>query len=73
MGYAFPWWITFFAFPTKRFRCSWFGIVAHSGQSIFFLFLILGLVLGIALLNWKFTELETKIYPGVTKNLDDII
>jgi membrane protease YdiL (CAAX protease family) len=38
----------FFAFPTRRFRSSWFGIIAHSGQSIFFLFLMLGLVLGLA-------------------------
>lgn len=37
-----------FAFPTKRFRSSWFGIIAHSGQSVFFLFLMLGLVLGLA-------------------------
>lgn len=40
--------LLFFAFPTKRFRCAWFGIIAHSGQSIFFLILILGLVLGLA-------------------------
>ena len=38
----------FLAFPTKRYRCAWFGIIAHSGQSIFFLVLILGLVLGLA-------------------------
>lgn len=38
----------FFALPTKRYRCAWFGIVAHSGQSVFFLILILGLVLGLA-------------------------
>lgn len=38
----------FFAYPSKRFQCSWFGIVAHSGQSLFFFFLILGLVLGLA-------------------------
>ncbi|MFN2112635.1 MAG: lysostaphin resistance A-like protein [Anaerolineales bacterium] len=37
-----------FAYPTKRFRSSWFGIIAHSGQSVFFLFLMLGLVLGLA-------------------------
>ena len=35
-----------FAFPTKRFRSAWFGIIAHSGQSVFFAFLLLGLVLG---------------------------
>ena len=40
--------LLFFSLPTKYFRCSWFGIVAHSGQSLFFLFLILGLVLGLA-------------------------
>ena len=28
-------------------ECAWFGIVAHSGQSVFFLILILGLVLGL--------------------------
>ena len=37
-----------FAFPTKRFRSAWFGIIAHSGQSVFFIFLMLGLVLGLA-------------------------
>lgn len=40
--------LLFFALPTKAFRCAWFGIVAHSGQSVFFMFLILGLVLGLA-------------------------
>ena len=38
----------FFALPTKRYRCAWFGILAHSGQSVYFLILILGLVLGLA-------------------------
>lgn len=38
----------FFALPTKRYRCAWFGIFAHSGQSVYFLILILGLVLGLA-------------------------
>lgn len=38
----------FFALPTKRYRCAWFGIIAHSGQSVYFLVLILGLVLGLA-------------------------
>ena len=37
-----------FAFPTKRFQSAWFGIIAHSGQSVFFAFLLLGLVLGLA-------------------------
>jgi membrane protease YdiL (CAAX protease family) len=40
--------VLFFALPTKMFQCSWFGIVAHSGQSVFFLVLMLGLVLGLA-------------------------
>jgi membrane protease YdiL (CAAX protease family) len=38
----------FFALPTKRFYSSWLGIIAHSGQSIFFTFLLLGLVLGLS-------------------------
>jgi membrane protease YdiL (CAAX protease family) len=37
-----------FAFPGKRFRSNWFPIILHSGQSVFILFLILGLVLGLA-------------------------
>ena len=36
------------AFSGKRFRSNWFPIILHSGQSVFFLFLILGLVLGLA-------------------------
>lgn len=38
----------FYVFPTRRFCSSWLGIIAHSGQSVFFSFLILGLVLGLA-------------------------
>ena len=37
-----------FAFSAKRFHSIWFSIILHSGQSVFFLFLILGLVLGLA-------------------------
>jgi len=37
-----------FAYSGKRFRSNWFPIILHSGQSVFLLFLILGLVLGIA-------------------------
>jgi membrane protease YdiL (CAAX protease family) len=37
-----------YAFTGKRFRSTWFPIILHSGQSIFFIFLILGLVLGLA-------------------------
>lgn len=36
------------AYSGKRFRSNWFPIILHSGQSAFFLFLILGLVLGLA-------------------------
>jgi membrane protease YdiL (CAAX protease family) len=37
-----------FAFTGKRFHSNWFPIILHSGQAVFFLFLILGLVLGLA-------------------------
>ena len=37
-----------FAYSGKRFRSNWFPIILHSGQSVIFLFLILGLVLGLA-------------------------
>lgn len=37
-----------YTFPSKRFRSTWMGIIVHSGQSVFFLFLMLGLVLGLA-------------------------
>jgi uncharacterized protein len=37
-----------FALPSRYFRSSWFGIIAHSGQSVFFIILILGLVLKLA-------------------------
>ena len=37
-----------FAFTGKRYRTNWFPIILHSGQSIYFIFLILGLVLGLA-------------------------
>lgn len=37
-----------FAFSGKRFRSNWFPITIHSGQSVFFLFLILRLLLGLA-------------------------
>ncbi|HLE28699.1 MAG TPA: CPBP family intramembrane glutamic endopeptidase [Anaerolineales bacterium] len=35
-------------FPTWRFRSTWMGIIVHSAQSVFFAFLILGIVLGLA-------------------------
>jgi hypothetical protein len=37
-----------FAFTGKRFHSNWFPIILHSGQSVYLLFLILGLVLGLA-------------------------
>ncbi len=36
------------AFTGKRYHSNWFPIILHSGQSVFFIFLILGLVLGLA-------------------------
>jgi membrane protease YdiL (CAAX protease family) len=36
-----------YAGPSRYFRSSWFGIVPHSAQSIYFTILILGLVLGL--------------------------
>lgn len=40
--------ILFYALPSRVFRSSWFGIIAHSGQSIYLAILLLGLVLGLA-------------------------
>ena len=37
-----------YALPAKHFRSTWMSIIVHSGQSVFLLFLILGLVLGLA-------------------------
>jgi len=37
-----------FAFSGKRFRSNWFPIILHSVQSVFFMFLILGMILGMA-------------------------
>jgi len=37
-----------YALPTRWLRSSWFGVIAHSGQSPFFSVLLLGLVLGLA-------------------------
>jgi len=36
-----------FAYSGKRFHSNWFPIILHSGQSIFLLFIILGLVVGL--------------------------
>jgi membrane protease YdiL (CAAX protease family) len=40
--------VLLYALPSRSARSSWFGIVAHSGQSVLFAFLLLGLVLGLA-------------------------
>lgn len=37
-----------FTYPARRFRSTWMAVIIHSGQSVFFIFLILGLVLGLA-------------------------
>jgi membrane protease YdiL (CAAX protease family) len=36
------------ALPSRRFRSAWMGIIVHSSQTVFFLFIALGLVLGLA-------------------------
>lgn len=36
------------AFTGRRYRSNWFPIILHSGESVYFIFLILGLVLGLA-------------------------
>jgi membrane protease YdiL (CAAX protease family) len=36
------------AFPSRRFRSAWMGIIVHSSQTVFFLILATGLVLGFA-------------------------
>lgn len=36
------------AFTGKRYHSNWFPIILHSGQAVYFSFLILGLVLGLA-------------------------
>lgn len=38
--------IIFTAYPTRRFQSAWMGIIVHSAQSIFVIFIILSLVLG---------------------------
>jgi membrane protease YdiL (CAAX protease family) len=38
----------FYALPAWRFRSTWMSIIVHSGQSVFFGILILGVVLGLA-------------------------
>jgi membrane protease YdiL (CAAX protease family) len=36
----------FLALPSRRFRTAWMGIAVHSSQSVFFLVVAFGLVLG---------------------------
>lgn len=51
MPWAIPGNIVFgwlMAFVAKRYRSNWFPIVLHNGQALYFGFLILGLVLGLA-------------------------
>lgn len=38
----------FLAYPSWRLRSTWMGIIVHSAQSVFFAFLVLGVVLGLA-------------------------
>lgn len=38
----------FFSLPAWRFRSTWMSIIIHSGQSVYFAFLVLGVVLGLA-------------------------
>jgi membrane protease YdiL (CAAX protease family) len=40
--------IFMFALPAKFFHSTWMSIIVHSWQSLFFMFLILGIVLGLA-------------------------
>jgi hypothetical protein len=36
-----------YTYPSKRFRCAWFGVILHGADGLFFLVLMLGLVLGL--------------------------
>jgi len=38
----------FLAYPSWRLRTTWMGVIVHSAQSVFFAFLVLGVVLGLA-------------------------
>jgi membrane protease YdiL (CAAX protease family) len=40
--------VLFYSLPVWRFRSTWMSIIVHSAQSVFFAFLILGVVLGLA-------------------------
>jgi membrane protease YdiL (CAAX protease family) len=38
----------FLAFPSWRYRSTWMAVIVHSAQNVFFAFLILGVILGLA-------------------------
>jgi membrane protease YdiL (CAAX protease family) len=40
--------VLLYAFVSWRFRSTWMGVIVHSAQSVYFTFLILGVVLGLA-------------------------
>lgn len=40
--------VLLYALPSWRFRSTWMGIIVHSAQSVYFGFLVLGIVLGLA-------------------------
>ena len=40
--------VFYFAYPTWRLGSTWMGVIVHSAQSVFFAFLVLGVVLGLA-------------------------
>jgi membrane protease YdiL (CAAX protease family) len=37
-----------YAYPSRRYRSAWMGIIVHSVETVFFIFIALGLVLGLA-------------------------
>ena len=37
-----------YTFPAYRYRSTWMSIILHSAQSVYFAFLVLGVVLGLA-------------------------
>ena len=38
-----------YALPSRRYRSAWFGIIIHSVETVFFIFIALGLVLGLVI------------------------
>jgi len=37
-----------YTYPAHRYRSTWMSIIVHSAQSVYFSFLVLGVVLGLA-------------------------